>query len=57
MRVDVAGAVKKTILSTDGPGFHAKRKGERKRIYVRGNTYSAEMTFIYTISRDPDIAN
>ncbi len=43
MRVDVYGAVKKTILSTEGTGFHAKRKGERKRVYVRGNTYSADI--------------
>ncbi len=43
MRVDVYGAVKKTVLSTEGTGFHAKRKGERKRVYVRGNIYSADI--------------
>lgn len=43
MRNDVYGAVKKQILSSDGTGFHAKDKGQRKRIFVRGNTYSAEI--------------
>ncbi len=48
MREDVAGAVKKTILSTDGIGFHAKNHGERKRIVVRGNTYSQEIVQVNT---------
>lgn len=43
MRVEVYGAVKKTVLSSDGTGFHAKDKGQRKRIYVRGNTYSSDI--------------
>jgi small subunit ribosomal protein S6e len=43
MRREVYGAAKKNILTTKGVGFHAKRKGERKRRYVRGNTYSAEI--------------
>ncbi len=43
MRMEVYGPLKKTVLSSDGVGFHAKRKGERKRVYVRGNTYSADM--------------
>lgn len=43
MRVEVYGAVKKTVLSSDGTGFHAKEKGERKRVFVRGNTYSSEI--------------
>lgn len=43
MRSDVYGAVKKQILSSDGTGFNAKNKGERKRVYVRGNTYSSDI--------------
>jgi len=43
MRSDVYGAVKKSILTTDGIGFHAKNSGERKRVYVRGDTYSSEI--------------
>ena len=43
MRMDVSGPVKKTVLSTDATGFNAKEKGERKRVYVRGNTYSADI--------------
>jgi small subunit ribosomal protein S6e len=48
MRVEVYGAVKKTVLSSDGIGFHAKRKGERKRVYVRGNTYSVDIVQVNT---------
>jgi small subunit ribosomal protein S6e len=48
MREEVYGAVKKTILSSDGTGFHAKRHGERKRVYVRGNTYSSEIVQVNT---------
>ena len=43
MRENVYGAVKKRILSTEGQGFHASDIGERKRVIVRGNTYSADM--------------
>ena len=43
MRVEVHGSAKKSILTSDGTGFNASRKGERKRTHVRGNTYSAEI--------------
>ena len=43
MRENVYGAVKKSILSTEGQGFHQSHKGERKRVIVRGNTYSADI--------------
>jgi small subunit ribosomal protein S6e len=43
MRVEVHGAAKKQILTSDGIGFKASRGGERKRTYVRGNTYSSEI--------------
>jgi small subunit ribosomal protein S6e len=42
MRTEVHGAAKKQILTSNGVGFHAKRKGERRRKYVRGNLFSAD---------------
>lgn len=42
MRKDVPGMGRKKILTRDGTGFHEKRKGERKRVGVRGNTISEE---------------
>jgi len=43
MRTEVHGPAKKPVLTSTGIGFHAKRKGERQRRYVRGNTYSQEI--------------
>ncbi len=43
MRTEVHGAAKKQILTSDGVGFKAGRGGERRRRYVRGNTYSSEI--------------
>ncbi|MDD5171407.1 MAG: 30S ribosomal protein S6e [Candidatus ainarchaeum sp.] len=43
MRVEVHGSAKKLVLTSDGVGFHAKDKGARRRRYMRGNTYSAEI--------------
>ena len=43
MRVEVHGSAKKVILTSDGVGFHATHNGERRRKYMRGNTYSAEI--------------
>ena len=43
MREEVAGSARKSILSSDGVGMIAKRKGERRRKNLRGNTYSAEI--------------
>lgn len=48
MREDVHGPVKKSILISDGVGFNADRNGARRRKYVRGNTYSAEIVQINT---------
>jgi small subunit ribosomal protein S6e len=42
MRTEVHGAAKKSILMSDGVGFKATRGGERRRKFVRGNTYSSE---------------
>ena len=46
MRTEVHGAAKKPILTSKGTGFNAKRKGERRRKYVRGNTFSTEIVQI-----------
>src|SRR4030042_2020431 len=43
MRTEVHGSAKKAILTSDGIGFNAKKSGERRRKYVRGNTYSSEI--------------
>jgi small subunit ribosomal protein S6e len=43
MKKDVAGSAKKFSLMSDGTGFRAADKGARRRKYVRGNTYSAEI--------------
>ncbi|MFH0737130.1 MAG: 30S ribosomal protein S6e [Candidatus Micrarchaeota archaeon] len=43
MRVEVHGSAKKQILTSDGVGFRATEGGERRRRYVRGNTFSAEI--------------
>ena len=40
MRKDVHGTERKRILISSGPGFKKKRKGERRRKGVRGNTIS-----------------
>jgi len=43
MREEVHGSAKKPILTSKGIGFNAKESGERRRRYVRGNTYSADI--------------
>ncbi len=40
MRKDVHGTERKRILLSAGAGFRKKRKGERRRKSVRGNTIS-----------------
>ncbi|MCX6804088.1 MAG: 30S ribosomal protein S6e [Candidatus Diapherotrites archaeon] len=42
MNVSMQGSARKKIFTAEAPGFHATRKGERKRISVRGNTVSNE---------------
>ncbi|PIN98668.1 MAG: 30S ribosomal protein S6e [Candidatus Diapherotrites archaeon CG10_big_fil_rev_8_21_14_0_10_31_34] len=42
MRTDIPGIARKKIFIKGGIGFHPKRKGERKRVSVRGNTISEE---------------
>ncbi len=43
MRPDVHGPGKKYVLLSDGPGYRPKKKGERRRKLVRGNTISEEI--------------
>jgi small subunit ribosomal protein S6e len=48
MREEVHGSAKKSILTSDGVGFNAGRSGERRRKYVRGNSFSAEIVQVNT---------
>lgn len=43
MRKDVHGSARKLSLMSDGVGFDASEKGERRRKYVRGSSYSSEI--------------
>lgn len=49
MRADVDGAVKKYLLLSSGAGFRPKKKGERRRKLVRGNTISPDIVQINTV--------
>lgn len=46
MRPDVHGSAKSRIILSGGVGYKPKRKGERKRVVVRGNMVSIETTFL-----------
>ena len=46
MRPDVHGSVKARIILSSGVGYKPRKRGERKRILVRGNTVSADTTFL-----------
>jgi small subunit ribosomal protein S6e len=46
MRPDVHGSAKSRIILSGGVGYKPKRKGERKRVVVRGNTVSVDTTFL-----------
>jgi len=48
MRPDIQGIARKRALLTGGPGFHPKRRGERRRKSVRGNTISPEIVQVNT---------
>ncbi len=43
MRKDVEGSVRKKILLSGPPGFHAAIEGQRKRKSIRGNTVSDDL--------------
>jgi small subunit ribosomal protein S6e len=49
MRADVTGAVKKRILVSGPPGFHPRKRGERRRRTLRGNVISPEVVQVNTI--------
>ncbi len=46
MRADVHGGVKTRLVVTQGVGFHANRKGERRRKAVRGKTITDDIVQI-----------
>jgi small subunit ribosomal protein S6e len=46
MRPDVHGSAKARIVLSGGVGYKPKKKGEKKRKVVRGNTISPETTFL-----------
>jgi small subunit ribosomal protein S6e len=46
MRPDVHGSAKSRVILSGGVGYKPKRKGERKRVVVRGNTVSVDTTFL-----------
>ena len=43
MRFDVQGIGRKKVLIAGGSGFNPEKKGERKRISVRGNTIAEDI--------------
>lgn len=43
MRADLQGSVRKKVLLAGGPGYNPKRKGVKRRKYVRGNTISEDI--------------
>jgi len=53
MREDVRGSARKSILTSDGVGFNATRAGERRRKFVRGNTYSSEIVQVNMKVKSP----
>jgi small subunit ribosomal protein S6e len=46
MRSDVEGSIRKKLLLSASVGFHPKKRGERKRKSIRGNTISASVSQI-----------
>ena len=48
IRPDISGGVKKRVLLSGPPGFHPKRKGERRRKMVRGNMITEDIVQINT---------
>ncbi len=46
MRPDVHGGVKARVVLSGGVGYKPKKKGERKRVVVRGNTVTNDTTFL-----------
>lgn len=44
MRVDFHGTSRKRLLLSSGPGYKAKKKGERRRKSIRGNTVAEDIS-------------
>jgi small subunit ribosomal protein S6e len=49
MRYDIAGSRKLKTLVAGGTGFHPKRKGERRKKMLRGNTYTPDIVQVNAI--------
>ncbi len=49
MRPDLPGGVKRRLLLSGPPGFHPRRRGERRRKLVRGNTITEDIVQINTV--------
>ena len=49
MNVSLSGSARKKIFTRDAPGFSATRKGERKRISVRGSAVSGEISQVNVV--------
>ncbi|NPA22765.1 MAG: 30S ribosomal protein S6e [Crenarchaeota archaeon] len=45
----IEGPVKKYVLASGPPGFHPRRRGERKRKLVRGNTINEQIVQINAV--------
>ena len=43
MRSEIEGSGRKKVLLSSGPGFKPRKKGERRRKLVRGNTISDDI--------------
>ncbi|ADP77247.1 SSU ribosomal protein S6E [Methanothermus fervidus DSM 2088] len=49
MRKDIEGSRRVKVLLSSGPGFKPRRKGERRRKSVRGNTISEDIVQVNTV--------
>ncbi len=49
MLPNIEGAVKKYLLMGEGIGYHAKKRGMRKRKLVRGNTISDQIVQVNAV--------
>ncbi len=53
----IEGPVKKYVLLSGPPGFHPRKKGERRRKLVRGNTINEQIVQINAVIVYPENAN
>jgi small subunit ribosomal protein S6e len=52
MRPNVHGGVRAAIVLSKGVGYHPKRKGERRRRLVRGNTITEEIVQVNLLIKE-----